>query len=86
MLGLQEPFEAVPFFWSRHYDVSIDYVGHAERWDSVRVDGSLDQRDAQVTFLDHDRALAVATIGRARQSLQAEVTLEGLKVEGDRHA
>jgi NADPH-dependent 2,4-dienoyl-CoA reductase/sulfur reductase-like enzyme len=27
MLGGREPFTAVPFFWSRHYDVSIQYVG-----------------------------------------------------------
>src|ERR1700751_510047 len=28
MLGLREAFAAVPFFWSQHYDVPINYVGH----------------------------------------------------------
>src|SRR5438477_4787373 len=50
MLGRRERFSAVPFFWSQHYDVTIRYVGHAERWDRVRVDGSLDARDATVSF------------------------------------
>ena len=30
MLGQREAFDAVPFFWSQHYDVPINYVGHAE--------------------------------------------------------
>jgi NADPH-dependent 2,4-dienoyl-CoA reductase/sulfur reductase-like enzyme/nitrite reductase/ring-hydroxylating ferredoxin subunit len=76
ILGRRERFDAVPFFWSQHYDVTIRYVGHAEHWDSVRVDGSLEALDAQVTFLRGGRPLAVATIGRDRESLRAEVTLE----------
>ena len=76
MLGGRERFDAVPFFWSQHYDVTIRYVGHAERWDAVRVDGSLDARDATVRFLRGGRALAVATISRDRENLQAEVELE----------
>jgi hypothetical protein len=33
MLGCHDPFTTVPFFWSQHYDVPINYVGHAENWD-----------------------------------------------------
>ena len=76
MLGRRERFDAVPFFWSQHYDVTIRYVGHAERWDSVAVDGSLDARDASVSFLRDGRKLAVATVSRDRASLEAEVELE----------
>ena len=76
MLGGRERFDAVPFFWSQHYDVTIRYVGHAERWDAVRIDGSLDARDATVRFLRGGRPLAVATISRDRENLQAEVELE----------
>ncbi|MCC7008293.1 MAG: FAD-dependent oxidoreductase [Acidobacteria bacterium] len=76
MLGRRERFDAVPFFWSQHYDVTIRYVGHAEQWDVVQVDGSLEARDATVTYLRDGRRLAVATVRRDRASLQAEVELE----------
>jgi len=76
MLGRREPFDAVPFFWSQHYDVTIRYVGHAERWDAVTIDGSLDQRDATVRFVRGGKILAVATISRDRENLLAEVAFE----------
>ena len=41
MLGAREAFDAVPFFWSQHYDVPINYVGHAEKWDEIAVDGDI---------------------------------------------
>ena len=47
MLGRRERFDAVPFFWSQHYDVTINYVGHAEGWDAVSIDGSFDARTAR---------------------------------------
>src|SRR5207247_8707557 len=41
MLGYRERFDAVPFFWSQHYDVTINYVGRAEQWDAVHIDCTL---------------------------------------------
>jgi NADPH-dependent 2,4-dienoyl-CoA reductase/sulfur reductase-like enzyme/nitrite reductase/ring-hydroxylating ferredoxin subunit len=76
ILGRRERFDAVPFFWSQHYDVTINYVGHAERWDSTTIDGTLDARDCAVTYLRGGRRLAVATVFRDRESLEAEVAME----------
>jgi apoptosis-inducing factor 3 len=76
ILGRRQPFDAVPFFWSRHYDVAINYVGHAEKWDAVEIDGSLAAHDCAVTYRRGDRILAVATISRDARSLQAEVAME----------
>ena len=76
ILGHRERFDAVPFFWSQHYDVTIAYVGHAERWDRTEVRGSFEARDAEVGYLSGDRTLALATLFRDRSSLAAEAAME----------
>jgi NADPH-dependent 2,4-dienoyl-CoA reductase/sulfur reductase-like enzyme/nitrite reductase/ring-hydroxylating ferredoxin subunit len=76
ILGRREKFDAVPFFWSQHYDVAINYVGHAEKWEAVEIDGSLDARDCAVAYTKGGRTLAIATISRDLQSLQAEAAME----------
>ena len=81
ILGRREEFDAVPFFWSQHYDVAINYVGHAEKWEAIEVDGSLDAHDCTVAYKKGGRTLAVATISRDLQSLQAEAAMEGERPE-----
>jgi apoptosis-inducing factor 3 len=76
ILGAAERFDDVPFFWSQHYDAAIAYVGHAERWDRIDIDGDLASRDWLAAFRLGDRTLAVATMGRDLASLRAEVSME----------
>ncbi len=76
LLGQKEKFTAVPFFWSQHYDVPINYVGHAETWDEVAIEGDIASKDCLVRFNRGGRALAVASIFRDIESLRAEVTME----------
>jgi NADPH-dependent 2,4-dienoyl-CoA reductase/sulfur reductase-like enzyme/nitrite reductase/ring-hydroxylating ferredoxin subunit len=76
MLGRRERYSAVPFFWSQHYDVSIDYVGHAADWDKIVQDGDPAAHDVALRFQKGGRTLAVASIFRGRQSLLAEAAME----------
>jgi NADPH-dependent 2,4-dienoyl-CoA reductase/sulfur reductase-like enzyme/nitrite reductase/ring-hydroxylating ferredoxin subunit len=76
ILGRGERFDAVPFFWSQHYDLAINYVGHAESWDAITINGDLDARDCSVTYKKGGRTLAVVTVSRDLQSLQAEAAME----------
>jgi NADPH-dependent 2,4-dienoyl-CoA reductase/sulfur reductase-like enzyme/nitrite reductase/ring-hydroxylating ferredoxin subunit len=76
MLGKRVRYDVVPFFWSQHYDVAINYVGHAEKWDAIEIDGSLEARDCEVAYKRSGRVLAVATIGRDKRSLEAELSME----------
>jgi NADPH-dependent 2,4-dienoyl-CoA reductase/sulfur reductase-like enzyme len=76
MLGHREVFDAVPFFWSQHYDVPINYVGHAEKWDEIAIEGDISKRDCLLRYKSGGRVLAVASIYRDLQSLQAELAME----------
>jgi NADPH-dependent 2,4-dienoyl-CoA reductase/sulfur reductase-like enzyme/nitrite reductase/ring-hydroxylating ferredoxin subunit len=76
ILGAGERFEAVPFFWSQHYDQTIAYIGHAERWDRLELDGDLAANNFGVRFLGGGRLLALATVGRDQASLEAELEME----------
>jgi apoptosis-inducing factor 3 len=76
MLGQREKFVAVPFFWSRHYDISINYVGHAERWDEIAIDGDIPDKDCLLSFKREGRTLAVASISRDIESLETELAME----------
>jgi NADPH-dependent 2,4-dienoyl-CoA reductase/sulfur reductase-like enzyme/nitrite reductase/ring-hydroxylating ferredoxin subunit len=76
MLGQRVRYEAVPFFWSQHYDTAIHYVGHAERWDRMEIAGNVEAGDCVVAFCDGERIAAVATIGRDEAGLRAEAALE----------
>src|SRR5713226_4579922 len=76
ILGRREKFDTVPFFWSQHYDVAINYVGHAEKWETIEIDGSLNARDCAVAYKKGGRTLATVTISRDLQSLQAEAAME----------
>jgi NADPH-dependent 2,4-dienoyl-CoA reductase/sulfur reductase-like enzyme len=76
MLGGEEPYRAVPFFWSQHYDVPIAYVGHAESWDAIEVFGDIAQRNCLVAYRKGGRVEAVASIYRDRESLLIEAAME----------
>jgi len=76
MLGLQQTFDAVPFFWSQHYDIPINYVGHAETWDELEVEGDIAGKDCLLRYKLKGRTLAIASIFRDVANLQEEVAME----------
>jgi NADPH-dependent 2,4-dienoyl-CoA reductase/sulfur reductase-like enzyme len=76
MLGYGEKFTEVPFFWSQHYDIPINYVGHAEKRDAIDVDGDIASKDCLLRFRRNGRVLAVASIFRDVDNLRAELAME----------
>jgi len=76
MLGCREPFDAVPFFWTEQHGLGIAYVGHAEKWDEIVIDGSIEARDCTISYMSEGRKQAVAVIHRDLAGLRAEVEFE----------
>jgi NADPH-dependent 2,4-dienoyl-CoA reductase/sulfur reductase-like enzyme len=76
ILGQRKRFISVPFFWTQQFGVSIQYVGHAERWDAIEIEGSLEAKDCAVRYKLGGRTLAVATVSRALENLKAEAKME----------
>ena len=76
MLGRGQRFSDVPFFWSQHYDVPINYVGHAEKWDDLSIEGDIKSRHCVVRYYRNGRVLATASIFRDVDSLKDEVSME----------
>lgn len=76
ILGQQERFDHVPFFWTEQYDLGLAYVGHAAKWDEITIDGSLEARDCAITYSLAGKELAKAFIHRDLDGLHTELAME----------
>jgi NADPH-dependent 2,4-dienoyl-CoA reductase/sulfur reductase-like enzyme/nitrite reductase/ring-hydroxylating ferredoxin subunit len=81
MLGLRKRYQAVPFFWTQQYDVSLRYVGRAASWDEVVIDGDVSSRDFVARYYEKGVHLASAAVGRDREMLEEERRFERMIAE-----
>jgi NADPH-dependent 2,4-dienoyl-CoA reductase/sulfur reductase-like enzyme len=73
MLGARRKFDEVPFFWTVHYDLTLNYVGHVEG----RFDITIQRQPEESRLPRRIQAVRAGgprcwTIGRDRESLEAE--------------
>jgi hypothetical protein len=63
---------------TEQYDFSLVYVGHAEKWDKVEINGRLDaeEHDCKITYSSGGKKLAVALVSRDLEGLRAELEFE----------
>ncbi len=54
-----QPFDKVPFFWSKQPGFNLRYVGHVEEFDDVIIDGDLDKPEF-IAFYVKDGAIRAA--------------------------
>lgn len=60
MLGKMTPFGNVPFYWTRHYNKAVQYVGYAAEFDEVYVQGDPLANKFIAFYIKNNRVLAVA--------------------------
>jgi 3-phenylpropionate/trans-cinnamate dioxygenase ferredoxin reductase subunit len=59
MLGADQPYDRIPYFFSDQYDLGMEYSGHAPGWDRVVFRGEPDKREFIAFWLDgENRVLA----------------------------
>ncbi|ACK52127.1 FAD-dependent pyridine nucleotide-disulphide oxidoreductase [Methylocella silvestris BL2] len=76
MLGGEIPYRDVPFFWTRQFDFSPLYLGHATEWDEIKIDGDIERRDCAVRYIRAGRVMASVMIGRERECLEERERME----------
>ena len=72
MLGRNEPFAGVPFFWTRQFDAGLLYVGRAASWDEIIYHGDVSSHDFLAFYVKNGRVRAVAGMNRDREMAAAE--------------
>lgn len=82
MLGGDERYVDLPFFWTYHFGKNFDYLGHAEQWDDIVYEGSPEQYRFIALFCQQDRVVAVTACEYQRAtSLLAERMKHPLSVD-----
>jgi NADPH-dependent 2,4-dienoyl-CoA reductase/sulfur reductase-like enzyme/nitrite reductase/ring-hydroxylating ferredoxin subunit len=63
MLGQQQPFAEVPFFWTEQFDMYLYYVGYAASWDEIVWHGDPEEQKFLAFFVKYNQIMAAAGCG-----------------------
>lgn len=77
LLGGEQAFTDVPFFWTNHYGLDIRCTGVTQGWDEIRIDGSLPDRDFTARYYRAGKLIAAVSAGRDLENLSVEAELQG---------
>jgi len=80
--GARRAYRGVPFFWTRQFGVSLQYLGYVDAWDEVVLDGDPSARKFLAFYLRGEQVWAVAGMGRGYEMARLHGLLleEGLPV------
>jgi 3-phenylpropionate/trans-cinnamate dioxygenase ferredoxin reductase component len=85
ILGRNEPYADVHWFWSDQYDANIQYAGYHTSWDELVIRGSIEDRKFVAFYLSGERMLAAVSVNWPRDVRRA-ATLIGAKAPVDPEA
>jgi 3-phenylpropionate/trans-cinnamate dioxygenase ferredoxin reductase subunit len=70
VLGRDEPYDPLPYFWSDQYDFEIQYIGHAARWDRVAYRGDPAGTSFAAFYLEGGLLRAAMCLGRPDEEVE----------------
>ncbi|MCL4509247.1 MAG: FAD-dependent oxidoreductase [Chloroflexi bacterium] len=76
LLGSQQPYSILPYFWSDVFDVTLQYAGHCEQWNQIVVRGSTDETSFSVFYCVDGRVRAVLSVNSPRDFRHARTLVE----------
>ncbi|MCL4544961.1 MAG: NAD(P)/FAD-dependent oxidoreductase [Chloroflexi bacterium] len=76
LLGSQQPYSVLPYFWSDVFDVTLQYAGHCEQWNQIVVRGSTDETSFSVFYCVDGRVGAVLSVNSPRDFRHARTLVE----------
>ncbi len=85
MLGSDQPYDAVPYFFSDQYDVGMEYAGYATDWDEVVFRGDPEEREFIAFWVKKGRVLAGMNVNvwEVTDQIQ-ELIRSGERIDRDR--
>jgi len=72
MAGKATPYNGVPFFWTRQFNLGLLYIGHASSWDEIVYHGDVSARDFLAFYISDNRVTAVAGMNRDKEMAALE--------------
>ena len=66
MLGENEPYDEIPWFWSDQYEHNLQYAGFHIEWDELVVRGSMGERNFVAFYQKDGRILAAVAMNQGR--------------------
>lgn len=76
IMGDNDAFEDIPFFWTAHFDTSLRYLGHVNELGEPSVEGNIEAQNFALTFSDATGGEALLTCNQDLKSLETEVLWE----------
>lgn len=76
ILGQEQPYTDVPFFWTNQFDTGVRYVGHAARLDQMQIEVDSDGEGRAFRYMKDNTMHALATVSRDALSLEVEARME----------
>jgi 3-phenylpropionate/trans-cinnamate dioxygenase ferredoxin reductase subunit len=75
--GIEEPYEAVPWFWSNQYDLRLQTIGLSRGYDDLVVRGDPDSRSFSVVYLRSGKVIALDCVNAPRDYSHGRLLVGG---------